>query len=105
MVAEASESTDQNGKSLIPRGTKIEGHVTQASTWGKGDPFSTVGVVFDKAVLKDGVSVQAIALSQSAATVASANLESGMAPMDNPGSSGSAFVRMGREALMGQPTQ
>lgn len=112
VVAETTESTDQNGKSLIPRGTKIEGHVTQASARGKGDAFSTVGVVFDKAVLKDGqqiplnVTVQALALSQSAATAPSANSGSGMAPMGNPGSpASSSSGRMGGGAPMGQPSQ
>ena len=110
VVAEATESTDQNGKPVIPRGTKIEGHVTQASARGKGDAFSTVGLVFDKAVLKDGqqiplnVSVQAIALSQSAATAPSANSSPGMAPMGNPGSVGSAPGRMGGGAPTGAPT-
>jgi hypothetical protein len=112
VVAETTESTDQNGKSLIPRGTTIEGHVTQASARGKGDAFSTVGVVFDKAVLKDGqqiplnVTVQALALSQSAATAPSANSGSGMAPMGNPGSpASSSSGRMGGGAPMGQPNQ
>jgi hypothetical protein len=85
VVVEATESTDQNGKPLIPRGTKIQGHVTQASSRAKGDAFSTVGMVFDKAVLKDGqqiplnVTVQAIALSQSAATAPAP--EAGTTPM------------------------
>jgi hypothetical protein len=91
VVAQATESTEQNGKTLIPRGTRIEGHVTQASSRGKGDSFSTVGVVFDKAILKDGqqipltVTVQAIALSQNAATAPSP--EAGMSPMGSSGSS------------------
>jgi hypothetical protein len=112
VLAETTESTDQNGKPLIPRGAKIEGHVTQASARGKGDAFSSVGVIFDKAILKDGqqiplnVSVQALALSQSAATAPSPNSGSGMAPTANPGPAGSApGSRMGGGAPMEQPTQ
>jgi hypothetical protein len=109
VVAEASESTDQNGRPIIPRGTKIEGHVTQAAAREKGAAFSSIGVIFDKAVLKDGqqiplnVSVQAIALPQNAATAQSAGLGSGMTPMSGPGSSGSSAGRMGGGAPMGQP--
>jgi hypothetical protein len=110
VVAEVTESTDENGKALIPRGTKIQGHVTQASARGKGAAFSTVGIIFDKAILKDGqqiplnVQVQAIALSQSAATAPSANSDSGMTPMGNPGSAGSMPGRMGGGAPAGTPS-
>jgi hypothetical protein len=110
VVAEASESTDQNGKPLIPHGTKIEGHVTQASARGKGDAFSSVGVVFDKAVLKDGqqiplnVSVQALALSQNAATAPSVNPAEAMPPVGSPGTDSPAG-RMGAGAPMGQPSK
>jgi hypothetical protein len=112
VVAEASESTDRNGTPIIPRGTKIEGHVTQAAAREKGAAFSSIGVVFDKAVLKDGqqiplnVSVQAIALSQNAATAPNTNSGAGMTPMNSPGSSspsGSSTGRMGGGAPMGQP--
>jgi hypothetical protein len=111
VMAEASESTDQNGKSLIPRGTRIEGHVTQASARGKGDAFSSIGIIFDKAVLKDGqqiplnVSVQALALSQNAATAPNANSGAGMEPMGNPGAPNTSQGRMGGAAPMGQSTQ
>jgi len=67
VVAETTEATKDNGTVVIPRGAKLEGHITQSSSRSNGDSFSTVGIVFDKAWLKDGkevplnVVVQAIA--------------------------------------------
>src|SRR5438132_3961940 len=43
-----------NGKVVIPRDTKIIGHVTEATPKGKGEPGSTLGVAFDKMILKGG---------------------------------------------------
>jgi len=39
---------------VIARGSKVVGHVTQASARAKGDPESTLGIVFDQIALKDG---------------------------------------------------
>lgn len=64
--------TTENGKTVIPADSIVRGHVTQASARQKGDSFSTVGILFDKAILKNGqempinVSVQAIALPATA---------------------------------------
>lgn len=38
---------------LIPRGTKVIGHVTEAKARSGGDPQSSLGIVFDKVELKD----------------------------------------------------
>jgi hypothetical protein len=71
---------NENGSTVIPRGSKLEGHVTQASSREKGDSYSTLGILFDKAVLKNGeeiplsVQVQAIAISQDAATAPAAGM-------------------------------
>lgn len=57
----------EDGRTIMPRGTKLEGHVTQAEARNKGGTASTLGLQFDKAILKDGteislnVVVQAIA--------------------------------------------
>lgn len=39
---------------VIPRGSKVIGHVAQASARAKGDAESALGIVFDRIVLKDG---------------------------------------------------
>jgi hypothetical protein len=39
---------------VIPRGSKVIGHITEASSRAKGDPASALGMVFDRIALKDG---------------------------------------------------
>jgi hypothetical protein len=74
VTARVTQSTENNGKILMPEGSKLEGHVTEASARAKGAANSSLSIVFDKAVLKHGetipvsVSVQAMALPQSEAT-------------------------------------
>lgn len=68
-TTEAMKSAD--ARTIMPRGTKLQGHVTQAEARNKGGNASTLGIQFDKATLKDGgeialnVVIQAIAPRQS----------------------------------------
>lgn len=54
VVAKTTEDVKSEGKVMIPRGSKIVGHVTEVSARENGRAESTLGVVFDHAVLKDG---------------------------------------------------
>src|SRR5215467_12997549 len=49
-----SKKSKAGGKTIIPKGTKMMGHVTQASARANGQADSQLGIVFDKAVMKDG---------------------------------------------------
>jgi hypothetical protein len=51
-TSEALRSSD--GRLILPRGTKVEGHITQASARNKGGNESALGIQFDKAMPKDG---------------------------------------------------
>jgi hypothetical protein len=68
-VTEPLKSND--GRTIMARGTKLEGRVTLADARSKGGSASTVGIQFDKAELKDGteialnVVIQAMAPRQS----------------------------------------
>ena len=59
------KSTD--GRTILPRGAQLTGHITQASARGKGQANSSLGLVIDKAILKNGqeiplnVAIQAVA--------------------------------------------
>jgi hypothetical protein len=70
VIARTMEASKADGKTVIPSGAKLVGHVTQASARANGDPYSAVEFVFDKAVLKHGeeipldVEVRAVALPQ-----------------------------------------
>lgn len=54
VIAKTSQDLLSNGQVVIPRGAKIVGHVTQAKAREKGEPESTLGIAFDKLVMKDG---------------------------------------------------
>jgi hypothetical protein len=79
VAARTTEPGKSNGKTVIPKGSKLVGHVTQASARAKGDSESALGIVFDKAILKNGqevplnVAIQALASAQSAATANAGN--------------------------------
>ncbi len=82
VVAKTSEDVKSEGKVIIPRGSRIVGHVTEVKAREKGQAGSAVGIVFDHAVLKDGshmplsLAVQAVG---SGATAAQAEDDSLMA--------------------------
>ncbi len=54
-TAEPMKSND--GRTIMSRGTKLQGHVTQAEARNKGGTASTLGIQFDKATLKDGTEI------------------------------------------------
>ena len=70
VVLKATEDVKSEGKIVVPKGSKIYGRVTEASTKTEGKANSSLAVVFDRAELKDGSSVvlntvvQAIAQGQ-----------------------------------------
>jgi hypothetical protein len=73
-VAEPMKSND--GRTIMARGTKLEGHVTQADARNKGGSASILGIQFDKAELKDGTEIALNVVIQA------------MAPRDSSGPAG-----------------
>jgi hypothetical protein len=76
-----------HGKIVIPKNTKIIGHVTEVKAHSKESPDSMVGIAFDRISMKDGrevpiqVAVQAIARPlQSAALSSSTASDTGGMP-------------------------
>jgi hypothetical protein len=102
--AKTTEAAKSDGKTVIPKGAKLVGHVTQASARANGESESALGIVFDKAILKDGqevplnVAIQAIASAQSSASAAGADVDS-MGSMG--GSAAGSGMAGGRSALGG----
>src|SRR6266513_5977525 len=102
--AHNTEAVKSEGKTVIPKGSKLVGHVTQASARGKGESESSLGIVFDKAILKNGqeiplnAGIQAIASAQSSAPAAGSDLDTMGASA--AGSAGSGMAG-GRGALGG----
>jgi hypothetical protein len=86
VTAKTTAATKSGGEVVIPRGTKLVGHVTESRARAKGESDSELRIMFDKAVLKDGreialnnVTVQALAAQQTAAgsTLAQNDLSAG----------------------------
>jgi hypothetical protein len=73
VTARTTEATKSEGKVVIPKGSKLIGHVTECKQRSKEEKESALGIVFDKAILKNGeeiplnVTIRALAAAQSAA--------------------------------------
>jgi hypothetical protein len=88
VTAKVTQDVKSNGKIVIARNSKLVGHVTEAKAKEKGESNaqSSLGIVFDHAVLKNGEQVptplviQALAAAQSNAAASSMNEPMG-APM------------------------
>jgi hypothetical protein len=57
VVAKTTQDVKSNGQVVIPRGSKIVGHVTEAKARAKGQNESSLGLAFDHAILKNGTNV------------------------------------------------
>ena len=85
VVAKTTEDVKSNGQVVIPKGSKIIGHVTEVKARGKGESDSTIGIAFDRATMKDGremplsATIQAIARSEENASAATMGDQSSMA--------------------------
>lgn len=104
VTAHTAEAVKSDGKVVVPKGTKLMGHVTQAKARAKGESESALGIVFDRAILKNGmevpleVTIQAIAAAQSNISAADNDLDA----FSGAGASTAASGRgAGRGALGG----
>lgn len=74
---------------VIPRGSKVIGHVTEASSRAKGDPASALGIVFDRIALKDGADLPLKASIQAVGPRPGFGPETEPPQVSIPGASGS----------------
>jgi hypothetical protein len=92
LTAHTTENVKTEGKTVLPKGTKLVGHIAQASARAKGDAESTLAITFDRAILKSGeevplnVAIQAMASARAAAAATDADVET-MSGSDATGSS------------------
>src|SRR5579859_2213520 len=103
--ARTTQPAKSGGRTVLPKGTRLVGHVTQASSRAKGDSESAMGIVFDKAILKNGeevplnVAIQAIASSQASAAAAGSDFDSMGSMGASAAGSGMAGARGGLGGL------
>jgi len=104
--AHTTEAVKSEGKTVIPKGAKLVGHVTQASARAKGESESSLGIVFDKAILKNGqeiplsAGIQAIASAQSSASAAGSEIDT----MGGAGASAAGSGMSGGRGALGGVT-
>lgn len=96
-----TEAVKSEGRTIIPKGSKLVGRVTQASARGKGEAESSLAIVFDKAILKHGeeiplsVAIQALASAQGGASMAGSDMDSMGSLGASAAGSGAAGARGG----------
>ncbi len=104
VTAHTTEAAKSEGKTVIPKGSKLVGHVTQASARAKDESESSLGIVFDKAILKNGqeiplnVAIQAIAAAQTSVAAGGGDIDTFSGAGASAAGSGAAG---GRGALGG----
>jgi hypothetical protein len=54
VLAKVTHDVKASGNVVIPKGSRVVGHVTEVKSRSKDQPSSKVGVVFDRVVLKNG---------------------------------------------------
>jgi hypothetical protein len=89
VIATANEDLKSHGQVVVKKGSKLVGHVTAARPLGpaqgsaSGAADSQLGIVFDRAVAKDGrevplnASIQALAAAQSSASSGLSDVDAG----------------------------
>jgi len=101
--AHSTEAVKSEGKTVIPKGSKLVGHVTQASARANGESESSLGIVFDKAILKNGqeiplnAGIQALASAQSSASAAGSDMDT----MSGTGASAAGSGMAGGHSALG----
>lgn len=93
VVAKTTQDVKDDGHVVLRRGTQLIGHVTEAQARTKANAESSVGIVFDEAVMKKGqevpfhATIQALAAAQStsAASLDNDMMEPSGAPMGSGG--------------------
>ncbi len=79
VMAKTTQDVKSDSGVVIPKGSRLVGHVTEARTRAKGENPSALGIAFDHAVLKNGQQVpfnstiQAVAAAQMAGNAALAD--------------------------------
>ncbi len=102
---------NSTGQVLVPKDTKVIGHVTEAQPRSKEQKESQMGIAFDRAIMKDGnqldlpMSIQAIIGQQSNANPGESD-QAGAGPSygGTPASTGSAGRQGGMGGSTPQPT-
>lgn len=108
-TVEAHTTVDlrNDGRMVIPRGTKLVGHVTEASARAKGDSESALAIQFDKVIAKNGAEISLTAEIRAIAAPVSDFSPSegpGRDPMADRGAAAAGGSPMGASRSQAPPT-
>ena len=109
VTARTTADIRADGKTIIPKGTKLIGHVTEAAARAKGGADSSLGIAFDKAILKGGeelplnVAIVAVAPPPSSTTPGQNMSNAGGAPIAAPGAPSNMGRPGGTGSMGGSP--
>ncbi|MBV9885808.1 MAG: hypothetical protein JO119_04600 [Acidobacteria bacterium] len=100
VAAEAAEDVSYQRCVVLPKGTKIIGHIVKVTSGAKGRTGSAIFVTFDKAVMKDGqeiifnAGIQALAVTAVPESARSTVSEAQAIPVENSesGAANDSFV-------------
>jgi hypothetical protein len=97
--AHTTEDIKYAGKIVVPKGAKLEGHVTEATARSKGDSGSTLAIQFDKAIAKKGeeipLNVAIVAIAAPQRDFSGGSADSGGDPMTGGGAATASGSPMG----------
>jgi hypothetical protein len=85
VTAKTTQAVKSQGQVIIPKGSRLVGHVTEAKARANGEAQSALGIVFDKAILKNG---QEVPLHASIQALAAAQTMASTSPSDDVSASG-----------------
>jgi hypothetical protein len=103
VFATASQDVKADGKVVVKKGSKLIGHVTEAKAKGQGEANSSLGIMFDHAVLKNGQQVEMNSVVQAiaAARTAPMSMDDDMGSMASGSMASSGAVSGGHSGLLG----
>jgi hypothetical protein len=106
--ARTTEELKYGGKTIVPLGAKLEGHVTEATARSKGDNGSTLSIEFDKAIPKKGeeiaLSLAIVAVAPPQSDVGSGSPGPGSDPMADRGGAAAGGSPMGSPRPQAPPS-
>ena len=105
--AKVTQDVKSDGKVVIHKGTRLVGHVTEAQARTKEQANSTLGIAFDKAVLKGGEEVSFNSVIQAIGPPVQASVSTGVDENANLGAAAppmSGAPRTGNGGLVGGVT-
>ncbi len=104
VVLKTTEKVVTADGTLIPRGTRLVGHITQVQASDSSHPVSQMGIAFDHAELKNGQSIAIFTLIRGvnhSPGVMAMNSMNGDRPMGGMGDSTNGSVMAGGDATTG----